>query len=222
MKKLDEKVVKEAKTITEIKDTDAYKAIEYREYDQSGRSRTSFDEYDDEELLGVREKRFLRVKNDCIEKLVEDLKDGNTSYISYVNDAIKDGMIPQSVSMLLKDHRYWEGKKETGQNNPYKLLLAEVLVSQILNFYGCPTVFNSAVYTKWRDKKYYKLASLDFLSEGDDFYNFKEDVALVISYSLPQSVDALDKYLERKNEIVRDKFGPRSNKVFITREEKEN
>jgi len=130
-------------------------------------------------------KIFYRVDSKLLQPMIEEIMSNPQSkYFSYVNKSIKEGLIPQHISCMLKQFKYHEdytgsvvedrkifNKKNILGNVGEVLSIKEALSSQILNYFGCPTVYNSVV--KFDDNEH-KIISADFSSEGTTFLTFDE------------------------------------------------
>ena len=112
------------------------------------------------------EKIFFRINNGCLKDFVKEIV-GNeqTSYITYVNELIKSGYVPRKISVLCKDVCK---RLDDEDNSRIKAASCEVLSSQILNFFECPTVFNKMVKGELDCETRYSVMSVDFLSYGED------------------------------------------------------
>lgn len=117
-------------------------------------------------LDGRCEKMFFRVNSGCLKDYVEEVCDNEeASYISYVNEIIKEGYVPKKISVLCKDV---SKRLDDEDESRIKAASCEVLSSQILNFFGCPTVFNKMVKGELDCETRYSVMSVDFLSYGEE------------------------------------------------------
>lgn len=134
-----------------------------------------------EEIDGHRfGKKFFRINCECFPKLLEELTSSDDcSYITYANAIIKDGFVPKKLSCLYKQLRF--DTYNSDETVAEELVVNEVLSSQILNYFGVPTVYNSACALKnEKAKKEYGLLSIDFLN-GDSEFETLED----LGYKIP-------------------------------------
>lgn len=178
--------------------------FEYKEYFVGDDGYEEYDEYIDDNLLGVRKKNFLRVDNACLQQFISELKNNkNASYITYVNDSVKEGYLLSKMSAMVKKYEYSEDVKYNDELKPEELLCREVLGSQMLNYYGVPTVFNSGVYSYKDGVRNFSLVSLDFMSEGDEFLNLRDEDVNILDWStnFMQSLNNLRKYLNKMKGI---------------------
>jgi len=119
------------------------------------------------------EKEFFRVDSKYFQPLIDELLNNpDCGYYTYANDVIKEGVVPEKLSCLLKQLK----KSHYSDNSPHKKLsVNEVLSSQILNYYGCPTTYNvPIVVNDCENNNEYKILSVDFATEGKDFKTFDE------------------------------------------------
>ena len=120
-------------------------------------------------IYGSRRKDFVRIKSDVFQSLFKELKDNkNCSYITYANSVIREGFIPQRLSVLIK---YLDNTRLCNtDSNEY--ISQEVLAAQLLNYYGINTCHNIVAHDKISDK--YNLLSVDFVEPDTEFYTFDE------------------------------------------------
>lgn len=186
-------------------------ALDYIEYDFDSIEK---EEYSGEKELidGRTEKRFLRVGSKCFEKLISELQNNpNCSYLTHANEAIKEGIIPSHISALVKK----ESASSISNLPIVGFAVSEVIASQILNFYECPTAFNTVCVDKMdkdedRDEVC-KIVSADFISSDEEFYSFA-DLGLYNWHGIENIVhknkELLDNYKgyseENKNKVSDD------------------
>ena len=131
------------------------------------------DEYDvhtKDSLAGHRDKRYFRVDTSLFAPFIKEFSTNpDSSYITHINDLVSTGYVPKKVSVL---NKVISSNNYDRHKNPIKLVYSEVLSSQILNFFGCPTTCNVAI--KPKEEERYEVFSLDFLSYGEDFITFDE------------------------------------------------
>ena len=118
------------------------------------------------------DKKFVRVDSKCFEKLLKEIQNNpECSYVTYMNPVIKQGFIPKKLSCFLKPLRY---DKFGSNDDPKKLVVNEVLSSQIMNYFECPTVYNAVTTIKTKKCKDLALLSVDFLNMDDEFKTFTD------------------------------------------------
>lgn len=127
-----------------------------------------YDEYGSEPLKGHCYKSFYRYADGSpIEFLVDGLNETpKTGFITYMDDALVNGDVPENVSVLVKTMRVREVMRET-------------LASQILGTLGVPSCLDFAINPSKGWEKERLLASVDFVSYGEDFNTFLDlDIAV--------------------------------------------
>ena len=122
-------------------------------------------------LDGHRDKMFYRIESSKFNHLIEDVTfNENCSYITHVNSVLEDGVIPSRISALRKTINATHYRQTKSAE---MLLYAEVLSSRLLEYFGCPTVYNEAVaYNIEERQSIYEVVSVDFLEYGQEFYSF--------------------------------------------------
>lgn len=82
---------------------------------------------DEDCLEGYRDKRFIMLDNNYFSEYINEVKRGETFYISYLNEEdIRNGIYPSYFSALIKDNA----------------MPVEEFAPRILNYFGVNTVFN--------------------------------------------------------------------------------
>ena len=127
-------------------------------------------------------------------ELIAELRNNSKcSYSTYLNDLItEDNYFPRYVSVLVK------------QRLDQKYADVEVIVSRILNEFGCPTVFNSlqkteeeielSRYSNGNKEKItqYNIFSVDFMKENEEFVSLG-DIGMGRGFTF-QSLESWDKF----------------------------
>lgn len=175
-------------------------------------------DYDDQgniidfESQGHTIKNFYLVNSNIFKSIFDEIKNNpNCSFVTPYNQIVKEGIIPEKVSVLIKDTRDY---------------MEERVASQILNFYGvyCPAnicavgddifepelvesksraqMFREALKDKFGFYTY--LISIDFMSECESLETIcKYEEKLQFFTSLQDSIDsvrdAINKVLNRDN-----------------------
>lgn len=140
-------------------------------YNQSGSvsQKSLFEKYDDltprvrsEILEGHRGKEFVRVDANFFADMIEEIKNNPMcSYVTYLNNLIKDGSLtPSYISVL----------KKKFDEKELNLLENEILSSKIANAMGVPTVYNA----KFAINNENFLLSVDFLEYGSKIINIED------------------------------------------------
>ena len=172
------------------------------------------------------DKRFYNVDSNLLRPLIyELLTNTDCGYRLYMDERIKEGYIPKSISCLLK--QLSEHENEFGEIYKDREVtihevigeigevgaLREVLSSQILNYFGCPTVYNAIVETLNKDNNVeFKVISADFM-EGDKVFSTFDDYRCEISQGLEFAIKNINNKIlnkiktisnEEKQKFIRD------------------
>lgn len=117
-------------------------------------------EVGEDQLLGHTDKHFYRANTSEMTHLIDDIQNNDKcSFVTPINGVVKEGIIPEKVSTLLKYQTDFKA-------------INEVIASQILNIFGLPTCYNFLVET---DNKYDTyVGSVDMLSDNQRFYTLNE------------------------------------------------
>ena len=124
--------------------------------------------YDEEDmnLVGTTSKTFFRIDSANLQKYLELAIDPKSSYVTYIDDFVKENYNPDTheiplkyVSVLLKKQRY---------ENMTDTICKEVIGSRIANALGMPTVYNELIEY---DKENYVM-SIDFVKTGQEIESF--------------------------------------------------
>lgn len=146
-------------------------------------------------LVGHRgDKAFYRVDSESLKSLIEELQNNpDCGYVTNANDVIKDGVVPQKLSAMIKQLR-WDSDSYN-ESLSEELIINEVLSSQILNYFGCPTSYNTAVKVKNEENMdEFQLLSVDFVPFGTKFETFDEYSCRIID-SVEYTVENLRKQM---------------------------
>jgi len=150
---------------------DIKKVLKVEELDIDKIDTEAYDVYPSR-TIGRCEKMFLRVRSDSIKDFVKDIYTENeNSYITYVSELINSGYVPRRISALCKDV---SERLDDEDDSRLKGASSEVLSSQIMNYFGCPTVYNKLVKGELEGETRYSVMSIDFMSEGDELVTFDQ------------------------------------------------
>ena len=123
----------------------------------------------DMNLVGATSKVFLRIDSKLLQKYLDISVDPKSSYVTYIDDFVKENYNPETheiplkyVSVLLKKQR-WDDVTDT--------VCKEVIGSRIANAMGMSTVYNELVEY---DKENYVM-SIDFVKTGQEIDSFVLD-----------------------------------------------
>lgn len=159
MAKLNENITNKLKQESkkkELFEVLSFKPIKEKDLELVEYTEMEFDtikEKKEHELLGWSDKQFYRVKG--ISGIVKNEKQKPNSYVTYL-DCVAEEIVPEYISVMIK---------KNSENNT----IMEVLASQILNYFGVPTVLNIPV--KCKNGKL-KLMSVDSISTNEIFTTF--------------------------------------------------
>jgi len=171
----------------------------------------SYDEYE-EKLDGHLPKRFYRTPSSKMPDLFSELQNNeHSSYITFCNDAVKEGFVPQYISVLKKSFGKYVYHPER-----------EAVVSKLLNYMGIPTTYNLVVKHSKIDgtannhpSNEYETLSVDCIGENETFYSFEEvgvktlhnvygAVELIKKAFLKFGFDSKKKRNDNFNEVIED------------------
>ena len=187
------------------------RAIQFHVVDFSFSSGDEYDFSKHRRLTGHRDKDFFTMGAGKFEHMLQTLTFQGSSYITYINHQLEYGTIPPKVSVLKKTINSDNYRSNVSIE---KLLYAEVLASQLLEYFDAPTPYNLAVnYNAEVDQDTYEVVSVDFLEEKQKFLTFDdlgcifegklEDNIRQIRYEL--SLEMFDDYSdEDKKKVVED------------------
>jgi len=136
-------------------------------------------------------KQFFRVDNHIFKPLIEELQSNKEcGYLTYANNVIKSSFVPKKISAMTKQLRFDE--EVVDESVSEELILNEVLSSKIMNYYGCPTCYNTAIKCKapYDNEDEFELLSVDFIPYEHTFYTFDEH-GIIISSNLEKVVEAI-------------------------------
>ena len=194
---------------------DALKALKIKIIDDDLKIKQFYDEQYGT-LEGSRgDKTFYRFKSEVLQSLIAELHTNtDCGYKTYVNNVIKEGFIPKHISCMVKQVRYFNlyGTNQQIKNENFSdevYAYKETLASQILNYYGCPTVYNLLLKTKdFRGEDEYKVISADFMQEGQTFLTFAEyDCSLsTLKESIKNIKEKILKKIKTIDESEKKKF----------------
>lgn len=161
------------------------------------------------ELEGTRRKKFVRFNSNVFSELIEEVRNNrNSSYDTYMNDVIKSGHTPEYLSVMKK-----ELPEHLQESNRFGMgYLNEVCASRIMNFFECPTTYDTLLNIN--NSMY--LCSVDFGRYGEEFFELrsilphKEYFEGTLSCNLNFIKPALEKldrmHFLRKNNNSKEKF----------------
>lgn len=137
------------------------------------------------QLTGLREKHFVRCSSGLFGGLVEEIQTNkNCSYVTHINDLIKDGYIPEYLSVLVKDG----GNLEEN--------MREVVSSRILNYFEVPTTYETLARGTGIHAVHYYVLSADFVSDQvEEFYTLDDLGIMVYNTPLEKIVADMNKKL---------------------------
>lgn len=123
--------------------------------------KSELDEYDvkdEEKIDGRHAKDFFRMKSlGMLPFLKEVARSKQFNYLTYFNDVLEEGIIPENISVLIK------------RVSEREYAMAEVMSSKVMAFFGLNTPINFAVYTGKDEPTRHFLVSIDFISQNDIF-----------------------------------------------------
>lgn len=101
--------------------------------------------------------RFALFTGDYFTELFDELRNNpNCSYVTYLNEVIKEGYNPENVSALIKIPNY----------NPHAL--REILASKVCNYFSIPVAY-------YKRTKGYEVLTVDFLQKNETFETFGDN-----------------------------------------------
>lgn len=122
-----------------------------------------YEKYDDDlnsVIDGIHQKDFIRADKNHFEEVFKKRKNKKSdSYITYIDNIRKEGIAPEKLSTLKK---YMLGPLTATK---------ETIASKLLNYFDCPTAYNSAVEKNLSNNRGFMVYSLDFISENESFEN---------------------------------------------------
>lgn len=125
-------------------------------------------------LAGHREKGFIRCSGELFGDLIYELRNNpNSSYVTYMNDVIRDGYNPKYLSVLRISSTIGE------------LSVRETLCGKILNFFEAPVTFDKFVTIDGKDY----MLSVDFIGKDEEFETL---IDLMIEQNNYNSADLAD------------------------------
>ncbi len=125
-----------------------------------------FEEYDNytcnDSIGGTMSKRFIRIDNKVLKEFFDAKRDPNNSYVTYIDDFIKEYINEEQENIPLK-YISVLFKKERIYGDDYHIT-SDVLGSRLANYLGVPTVYNERVMMEHEN---YTI-SVDFVKEGQE------------------------------------------------------
>ncbi|MBQ7351271.1 MAG: hypothetical protein IJW59_00165 [Clostridia bacterium] len=145
----------------------------------------SFNGYD---LDGLRFKKFARYPSSVFAEYIDVISNQrSSSYSSYANGIIKEGVVPETLCALSKDTEMIID------------CVAEVVAGKILNYFEVPVTFET--FAKNEDGNLMVL-SLDFIESGERFYSLDElGVSIEDLREVPKSLSKRVFEIFRKKEF---------------------
>lgn len=118
---------------------------------------------DNDWLMGTRDKTFIRCSSEFFYDLFDEIKNNpNCGYETYINDLVVDNCTPKYLSIMRrKDNDIMIRHDNTGLGH-----FKDVCASRILNFFECPTVYETILNVFGEDC----CCSVDFNKCGEDFF----------------------------------------------------
>lgn len=159
-------------------------------------------------------KTFYRVNSDVFSTVFEEIKNNpNCSFVTPYNEVVKEGLIPEKVSVLIKETEFANEER---------------IASQILNFYELPTpvniagmgqeIFSDEVGEEKDEEDSLKMytISLDFIGGNARLEDFTEENRYAFFWDFDESFQQVSRHIvrlvntgvfknlpnERKNQIV--------------------
>lgn len=147
--------------------------------------RTTYQEFDltpeIEDTIGVNAKKFVRCNPENIPNFIETMQ-GESSYIVPSEGVIKEGLIPENVSVIVK-------------SNLIKFAVKEVIGSQVANWFKLNTCFNAAVKNVYD----YDMISVDMIGENEKLFAFYELRAVNSWGTCEEQLEVVQDMLSEKN-----------------------
>jgi len=167
---------------------------------------TDVDIEDEEYVGGSRSTKFIRCSSQLFGEFIEEIRNNpNSSYESYANNLIKEGYVPDFLSVAIQK-AYPFSQDLTFVDN-----LKDVIASRILNFFECPTIYVKMMYNNGQDY----VCSLDFNKRGEDFYSFSEIGCDYGSNNLIEDLDQVSDMLDRFDDLATfDNYDEMKDKVL--------
>ena len=168
------------------------------------------DESGDNQILGHHAKRFVRLYNGYFRELIYSIKKKfpNQNYSTYLNDedVAKYGLYPANLSVLLKQINA-KGKREFLKDE--KQVYNEKIVSRILDFFDCKTVYNEILIDGTNEY----VLSVDLVKPFEHYYSLdKFDVGSTMDVFNPISENLFS--IEQKAKMfsawTQEEFGKRA------------
>ncbi len=176
------------------------KVVEYDLIDESG----------DNQILGHHAKRFVRLFNGYFGELFHSIKKKypNHNYSTYLNDedVAKYGLYPVNISVLLKQINA-KGKKEFLKDD--KQIYNEKIVSRILDFFDCKTVYNEILFEG--DDEY--VLSVDCVKPFEHYYSLdKFDCGSTMDVFNPisENLFSIEQKAKMFSAMTQEEFGKRA------------
>ena len=172
--------------------------LKYFKPDIIDKRQLNIEEYDESDLdgnnklIGHMNKRFVRIDTSAIPMFVQELQSNpNCCYVSCANDVIKEGIVPEKISVMLKTGK-GNFQRRMINNGGSSLEFRESIASKLLNWLECPTCYNFVV----RDGNVVYVASVDFISDNEKFYSL-EDFEMRWSYDLKKMFNDLNSIIDK-------------------------
>ena len=128
----------------------------------------AYDDYDTniDDECGTRPKLFFRVQSDFFKSLIEEKKNNpNCSYVTCVDELLNEGYVPEKISAIVKQLYIDRSIVEN----------AEMVSSQILNFFEVPTISCSNLTLQMPHRLNQKfVVSADFLKPNEIMFNLNQ------------------------------------------------
>lgn len=141
-----------------------------------------YDEFNRKDIEGRHTKTFYRIDSKLLSSQLELLKADDGRYITYLGGIIKEGLVPEKISVLAK---------VIHQDD----LIAEVIGSKLCHYFGLNTCLNFAGYAGKEEDKKYLLISVDFAREGEELITLDEtglDICRSLSFNFQEFDDMIN------------------------------
>ncbi len=121
-----------------------------------------YKDYIESDLDGGRDKQFYRCESGLFKPLFDELKyNADSSFVTPYNDLIKEGYIPQTLSVLRYDFEQYD--------------YHDIYNSKILNFFKVPTVYITKCINEHGNES---LLSVDFIGKNEKFKTLYDSLGI--------------------------------------------
>lgn len=169
------------------------------------------DESGENQILGHHAKRFVRLFNGYFCELFYSIKNKypHHNYVTYLNDedVAKYNLYPTNISVLLKQINS-RGNREFIKDP--KQIYNEKLVSRILNFFDCKTVYNEVLFEG--EDEY--VLSVDFVKPYEHYYpldRFDAGFSMDVFGAINDNLFSIERTAQMFSAWIQVEFGKRAN-----------